>query len=223
MLAVQRYIDRIQAGQILAEHLAHHTRRRDVLVLALPRGGVPVGLEVARALRAWLDIFLVRKLGMPGQEEFAIGAIASGGVRLLNTDLIQEAGIPAHTVDTLTATENAELKRREDRYRDGRAGAPVAGRIVLVVDDGLATGFSMRAALKALRARDPAWLCAAVPVGAPESCEELAGDADEVVCPLRPSPFQAVGLWYDHFPATTDEEVVASLEQAAALPGVTPP
>jgi putative phosphoribosyl transferase len=218
MLALKTYLDRIQAGQVLAQHLPHYLGRAGVVVLALPRGGVPVGFHVAKLLGAPLDIFLVRKLGVPGQEELAMGAIASGGVRLLNTDLIEEAGIPAHAVETVTALENAELKRRERLYRADRPAQPVPGRIIIVVDDGLATGFTMRAALKALRAREPAWLCAAVPVGAPETCEELAAEADEVICPLQPSPFQAVGLWYDHFGPTTDDEVTAILEKAANPP-----
>ncbi len=217
MLAVKTYVDRIQAGQVLAQHLAHYLGRPDALVLALPRGGVPVGFEVAKFLNAPLDVFLVRKLGVPGQEELAMGAIASGGVRLLNTDLIHEAGIPAHAIETVTALESGELKRREQTYRAGRPSRPIPGRVIVVVDDGLATGFSMRAALKALRALGPAWLCAAVPVGAPETCDELAEEADEVVCPLRPSPFQAVGLWYDHFAPTTDEDVVADLAKATEL------
>ncbi len=218
MLAVKTYLDRIQAGQILAQHLVAYLGRTDVVVLALPRGGVPVGLEVARFLNVPLDVFLVRKLGVPGQEELAMGAIASGGVRLLNTDLIAEAGIPGHAIETVTTLENGELKRREELYRAGRPPKPVEGRIVIVVDDGLATGFSMRAALKALRARQPAWLCSAVPVGAPETCDELAEEADAVICPLQPSPFQAVGLWYDHFSPTSDAEVAACLEKAADLP-----
>jgi putative phosphoribosyl transferase len=218
MLALKTYLDRIQAGQVLAQHLPHYLGRAGVVVLALPRGGVPVGFQVAKLLGAPLDIFLVRKLGMPGQEELAMGAIASGGVRLLNTDLIEEAGIPAHAVENVTALENAELKRRERLYRADRPAQPVPGRIIIVVDDGLATGVTMRAALKALRAREPAWLCAAVPVGAPETCEELAAEADEVICPLQPSPFQAVGLWYDHFAPTSDDEVTAILEKAANPP-----
>jgi len=218
MQAVNTYRDRGQAGQVLAQHLAAYRARPEVLVLALPRGGVPVGLEVAKFLSAPMDVFLVRKLGMPGHEELAIGAIASGGIRLLNRELILEAGIPARDVDAIVVRETAELQRREALYRGHRPAPRLAGRTILLVDDGLATGFSMRAALAAARRHEPAWLAAAVPVGAPETCDELAEQADEIVCPLRPSPFQAVGLWYDHFQPTTDEEVHACLREAASLP-----
>jgi putative phosphoribosyl transferase len=218
MLAIKTYHDRIQAGQILARHLAHHLDRVDGLVLALPRGGVPVGFEVARYLNLPLDAFLVRKLGLPGQEELAMGAIASGGIRLLNMTVIEEAGVAPREIEAVAAAESAELKRREQLYRDGRAPLRIPGRAIIVVDDGLATGFSMRAAIKGLRALRPASLTVAVPVGAPQTCDELAEEADEVVCPLRPSPFQAVGLWYDHFAPTSDDEVRRCLEEGARFP-----
>lgn len=216
MLAVKTYVDRVQAGQVLARLLEPYRGQPRGLVLALPRGGAPVGLEVARFLRWPLDVFLVRKLGLPGQEELAMGAIASGGIRLLDTALIESAGVPADTVEEITARETAELKRREQLYRGAHPAHPIPGRLVIVVDDGLATGFSMRAALKGLRALKPAQLIAAVPVGAPETCGELARDADLVVCPLQPSPFQAVGLWYDHFAPTDDDEVRRCLAEGAA-------
>jgi putative phosphoribosyl transferase len=215
---VRTYRNRAQAGAVLAQHLSQYLDRPGTLVLALPRGGVPVALEVARFLHAPMDVFLVRKLGMPGQEELAIGALASGGVRLLNRDLIEEAGIAAREIDAIAARELAELERREKLYRGPRPAPEIAGHHVIVVDDGLATGFSMRAAVAALRRQHPAWLTVAVPVGAPETCDELADDCDELVCPLRPSPFQAVGLWYEHFEPTSDDEVRAGLEQAAHFP-----
>jgi predicted phosphoribosyltransferase len=207
------YRDRHHAGQVLAEQLAHYRNRREALVLALPRGGVPVGFEVAKSLNVLLDVFLVRKLGLPGQEEFAIGAIASGGVRLLNRDLIVEADLSTQEIDAITARETAELNRREQRYREDRPAHELAGRLVIVVDDGLATGFSMRAAVTAVKLQRPAWLTIAVPVGAPDTCDELATMADELVCPLQPSPFRAVGLWYDRFEPTSDDEVRSCLAQ----------
>jgi putative phosphoribosyl transferase len=213
MIAVKTYLDRMQAGQILARQLKHHVDRPLALVLALPRGGVPVAHEVAKFIHAPLDVFVVRKLGVPGDEELAMGAIASGGLRLLNMSVIEGNGVSEGALEMTTAEQTAELKRREQLYRGDRPLRPITGRVVIVVDDGLATGFSMRAALKGLRALKPAWLAAAVPVGAPESCEELYGDADEVICPLRPTPFRAVGLWYDHFAPTSDEEVREILER----------
>jgi predicted phosphoribosyltransferase len=160
-----------------------------------------------------MDVFLVRKLGMPGQEELAIGALASGGVRL-HRELIEEAGIAAREIDAIATREWAELERHEKLYRDQRPAPAIAGRHVIVVDDGLATGFSMRAAVAALRLQHPSWLTIAVPVGAPETCDALVESCDELVCPLRPSPFQAVGLWYEHFEPTSDDEVRAGLVEA---------
>jgi putative phosphoribosyl transferase len=218
LLAVKTYHDRVQAGQVLARHLAHHRGEPDGLVLALPRGGVPVALEVARHLNLPLDVFLVRKLGLPGHEELAMGAIASGGIRLLNVSVIEEAGVSANAIEAVTATESEELKRREELYRGARPAQAIPGRSIIVVDDGLATGFTMRAALKGLRALKPLSLTVAVPVGAADTCDELAEEADELVCPLQPSPFQAVGLWYDHFAATSDDEVCKRLAEGAELP-----
>lgn len=208
--------DRTDAGRRLAERLQGYAHRTDVTVLALPRGGVPVGYEVARALGAPLDVFLVRKLGFPGQEEFAIGAIASGGVRVLNTNLLRRYHVPDHTVEEIAARELAELQRREEAYRGSTAPPNLRGRTVILVDDGLATGSTMRAAAMALRRWDPARIVVAVPVGAHDSCEEFGGVVDEVVCAEKPEPFQAVGQWYDEFPQTTDAEVRELLERAHA-------
>jgi predicted phosphoribosyltransferase len=178
-----------------------------VLVLALPRGGVPVAAEVARALGAPLDIFLVRKLGVPGHEELAMGAVATGGTRVLNDRVVRALGIPEYLVDAVAAREEAELARRERLYRGDRPPPVVRGRTVILVDDGLATGASMQAAIQALRRLEPARIVVAVPAGAPETCEALRGVADDVVCTVTPEPFRAVGLWYDDFSQTSDEEV----------------
>jgi predicted phosphoribosyltransferase len=206
--------NRSDAGRKLAERLAAYADRPDVLVLALPRGGVPVGLEVARALHAPLDVFLVRKLGVPGREELAMGALASGGIRVLNEDIINQLGIPEEVIDAVARAEAQELRRREQAYRDDRPEPEVRGRTILLVDDGLATGSSMRAAVAALRKQGPARIVVAVPVGAIETCEDLRMFADEVVCARTPEPFYAVGIWYEDFTQTTDEEVHDLLAQA---------
>ena len=213
--------NRIDAGDRLAEKLEHYASRPDVIVLALPRGGVPVGYEVARTLGVPLDVFLVRKLGVPGREELAMGAIASGGVRVLNEDVISELQIPQHWVDLVAARELEELRRREAAYRDGRRAPDVCSKTVIVVDDGLATGASMRAAVAALRKLGPARIVVAVPVGAQQTCDEFRDVADEVVCAETPDPFYAVGSWYADFDQTTDDEVRALLADAnrpAAVP-----
>jgi len=206
--------DRIDAGRRLAAKLALYAGRPDVIVLALPRGGVPVGYEVARALVAPLDVFLVRKLGVPGREELAMGAIASGGVRVLNEDVVSELGIPQHWVDIVAARELEELRRRETAYRDGRLAPDVGGKTVILVDDGLATGASMRAGVAALRKLGPARIVVAVPVGASQTCDEFRLIADEVVCAETPDPFYAVGSWYSDFDQTTDDEVRELLARA---------
>jgi predicted phosphoribosyltransferase len=182
-------------------------------VLALPRGGVPVGAEVAKALGAPLDVFIVRKLGVPGHEELAMGAIASGGVRVLNRDVLGYARITPQQLDAVAAREERELARREAEYRGNRPPLDVRGRTVIIVDDGLATGSSMRAAVQALRAMEPKRVIVAVPVGAAQTCEEFRGIVDEIVCLRTPEPFEAVGLWYDDFTQTTDAEVHALLSQ----------
>ena len=203
--------DRADAGRVLAGLLDGYRGTAGLLVLGLPRGGVPVAAEVAAALGAPLDVFLVRKLGVPGHEELAMGAIASGGVRVLNRDVVEGLGIPPAVVETVTAREGEELDRRERLYRSGRPAPDVAGRVVIVVDDGLATGSTMRAAVTALRLAGAGRVVVAVPVGAVSTCEDLRDDADEVVCARTPSPFRAVGEWYQDFAPTGDDQIRAAL------------
>jgi len=203
--------DRREAGRVLAEKLAAYANRPDVLVLALPRGGVPVAYEVARALGAPLDVFVVRKLGVPGYEELAMGAVATGGVRVLNDQLVERLGVPEHIIDAVAARERRELARRERLYRGGRPPPDVRGRTVILVDDGLATGATMHAAIQALRQQNPARIVVAVPTASPETCEEMKARADDVICAITPEPFHAVGRWYQDFSQTTDEEVAALL------------
>jgi putative phosphoribosyl transferase len=207
--------DRSEAGRFLATKLAAYADRPDVLVLALPRGGVPVAFEVARALHAPLDVFLVRKLGVPGHKELAMGAIASGGVRVLNEDVVRALRIPGEVIDAAAAEERQELERRERLYRGDRPAPDVRGRTVILIDDGLATGSTMRAAIAALRRQGPARIVVAVPVGAPETCAEFQDEADEAICAVTPEPFYAVGMWYEDFTQTTDEDVHDLLERAA--------
>ncbi|HEX9837978.1 MAG TPA: phosphoribosyltransferase [Anaerolineales bacterium] len=207
--------DRRDAGKQLAQELTAYAGRSVVIVLALPRGGVPVAYEVARALHAPLDIFIVRKLGLPGHEELAIGAIASGGVRVLNEDIVRALNIPAAVIESIARRELQELERRERTYRGNRPPPEVRGRTVVLVDDGLATGASMRAAVAALRAQNPARIVVAVPTAAPETCEAFESEVDEIVCAMTPEPFYGVGRWYEDFSQTTDEEVRALLEEAA--------
>jgi len=211
----RRFRDRTEAGQLLAQKLATYALRPEVLVLALPRGGVPVAFEVARALDAPLDVFLVRKLGVPGREELAMGAIATGGVRVLNQEVVEALRIPEESIAVVAAREQQELRRRERLYRDDRPGPHVRGRTVILIDDGLATGSTMRAAAAALRQQQPARLIVAVPTAAPETCAEFQAEVDEVICAITPDPFYAVGLWYEDFSQTTDEEVRNLLERAA--------
>ena len=201
------YLDRTDAGIRLAGHLAAYVGRTDVVVLGLPRGGVPVAAEVARALGAPLDVFCVRKLGVPGEPELAMGAIATGGVVVVNEAVVAEISVPPDLVAEVAAAERAELDRRERAYRGDRPPLPLAGRTVVLVDDGLATGASMRAAVRAVRSAGPARVVVAVPVAAAETCRSLEAEADEVVCPLAPKGFRAVGGWYEDFSATSDDEV----------------
>ena len=204
--------NRRHAGRVLATHLEQYRGRAGLLVLALPRGGVAVGFEVARELRAPLDIFVVRKLGVPGHEEYAMGAIASGGVKFLNP--MPGLTVQPEAIAAVVAREQAELLRRERLYRQQRPAIPLQGRTVIVVDDGLATGSTMQAAVLAIRQQHPLHLAVAVPVSARDTCVALRQQADEVICAATPEPFRAVGLWYQQFPQATDDEVCALLEEA---------
>jgi putative phosphoribosyl transferase len=214
----ERFRDRHDAGRRLAAILGPYAGREDVLVLALPRGGVPVGYEVARALGAPLDVMQVRKLGVPGHEELAMGAIASGGVRILSESVVEALSIPERVIATVAAAEEQELDRRERTYREGRPFPEVRGRTVILVDDGLATGSTMRAAAVALRAQGAGRLVAAVPVAPKETCDALRDLMDDVICAVTPEPFLAVGEWYDDFSQTSDADV-RNLLRLAARPG----
>ncbi|HYD00351.1 MAG TPA: phosphoribosyltransferase [Phycisphaerales bacterium] len=208
------FADRHDAGRRLGRALARYGGRGDVTVLGLARGGVVVAYEVAEALQAPLDVLVVRKLGVPGHEELAMGAIASGGVRVLSRDLIGQLGISGDQLAAVTAAETAELARRELAFRGGRGPLDVRGRTVLLVDDGLATGSTMRSAAEALRQLSPARVVVAVPVGAPETCDAFRGEVDEVVCGVTPEPFYGVGMWYEDFSQTSDDEVRMLLERS---------
>lgn len=199
----------------MAADLQHYADWPEVVVLALPRGGVAVASEVAKELHAPLDVFVVRKLGVPGHEELAMGAIASGGIRVLNQSVVRSLNIPEETIHAVAAREQKELERRERYYRQSRHSLDVRARIVIVVDDGLATGATMKAAVAALRKQHPARIVVAVPVAAVETCAEIDEEVDEMVCSRTPDPFMAVGLWYRHFPQLTDEEVRDLLQTSA--------
>ncbi len=211
-----QFRNRAQAGRLLAERLAPYANRHDVLVLGLPRGGVPVAFEVAQKLRAPLDVFVVRKLGLPGQEELAMGAIASGGIRVLNPAVVGALQIPERIIDRVAARERRELERRERLYRGDRPAPEVAGRTMILVDDGIATGSTMRAAIAALRRQKPARIVVAVPTAAPSTYEEFKTLADEIVALMTPEHFYAIGQWYEDFAQTTDEAVRHLLEQASS-------
>lgn len=202
-----RFLDRRDAGRQLASRLQAYADQPDVLVLALPRGGVPVAYEVARALHVPLDVFLVRKLGVPGHEELAMGAVAAGGIRVLDPGVMRVARVTPEELDAVTEAEERELARRATEYRGNRPFPDIAGRTIILVDDGLATGATMRAAIAALRRERPARIVVAVPVAPPQTCDEFHEVADDVVCALTPEPFYAVGLWYEDFGQTTDSEV----------------
>jgi putative phosphoribosyl transferase len=204
---VGRFQDRKEAGRVLAESLREFAQDRSVLVLALPRGGVPVAYEIARSLGLPLDVFIVRKIGVPGYEELAMGAIASGGVRVLNERVVERVGISEHQIESVVAREQQEIERRELEYRGDLPPLNVRGRKVILVDDGLATGATMRAAVQALREMGASKIVVAAPVGSDEAVDRIAMIADGVVCPLQPEDFQAVGQWYDDFAQTSDEEV----------------
>jgi len=210
-----RFANRQQAGELLAAKLMAYADRPDVFVLALPRGGVPVGFVLARTLYVSLDIFLVRKLGVPGHEELAMGAIASRGVRVLNEDVVQVLAIPDALIDRVAAIEQREIARREQHYRAGRPAPALSGRTLILVDDGLATGATMRAAARAVHHSQPARVVIAVPTAAPQTCAALQEEADEVICAMTPAPFYAVGVWYADFHQVTDAEVRELLAQAA--------
>jgi predicted phosphoribosyltransferase len=213
--------DRYEAGKLLAASLGAYRNRTDVLALALPRGGVPVAFEVALSLRAPLDVFVVRKLGVPGYEELAFGAIASGGVRVLNPLLVRELGMTEEMIDMIAAArEQKELERRERAYRDSRPAPEVRGKVVILIDDGLATGATMLAGAKALRQKEPREIIVAVPVAAPQTCDEFRPEVDHIVCAVTREPFYAVSRWYEDFSETTDDKVRDLLERAAARPGV---
>lgn len=206
--------NRQEAGRALAQALEAYRDRGDVVMLALPRGGVPVGYEVARALGAELDLMLVRKLGFPGQEELAMGAIATGGVQVLNEEVVRQASIPPQVIERVAQQERRELERRQQAYRGDRPLPQIAGRCVILVDDGLATGSTMRAAVRALRQQGPGRVVVAVPVAPPETCQVLRQEVDEVVCLMTPRAFGGVGRWYEDFSQISDEEVRWLLQRA---------
>jgi predicted phosphoribosyltransferase len=212
----QPFADRHEAGVVLAAELDAFKGRDDLVVLALPRGGVPVAFEIAMALGAPLDVFVVRKLGVPGHAELAMGAIASGGIRVLNEDVVAWYGLLPAAIEEVARAEQIELERREREYRNEQPLVDLTGKTVVLVDDGLATGSTMKAAVQAVRAKDPARIVVAVPVGARDTCRALVTSADEVVCARMPEPFSAVGLWYRDFSQTTDAEVRELLEQSRA-------
>ncbi|MBN1399367.1 MAG: phosphoribosyltransferase [Anaerolineae bacterium] len=211
------YRDRSHAGRELAKELSIYAGRRDVVVLGLPRGGVPVAFEVAQTLGAPLDVFLVRKLGVPGHRELAMGAIASGDVLVLNDDVIQALGISSQAIESVAAEEREVLHEQEQAYRGSRPGIDVRGRAVIIVDDGLATGASMLAAVQALRPRGPARIVIAVPTAPPETCAQFRELVDDVVCPATPTPFYGVGAWYDDFTQTSDDRVRELLSEPTSI------
>jgi putative phosphoribosyl transferase len=215
MTVTAQFQDRCEAGQFLATKLTEYADDVSLLVLAMPRGGVPVAYEVAKALRAPLDVFLVRKLGAPGYEELPMGAVASGGVRIFNDEVIQRLGISEKVIEAITREKQQELERREKIYRGPREPVAIAGRSVILVDDGLATGASMRAAVHALKTMQPKTIIAAVPIGSADTCNQIRSEADEVVCGIMPDPFYAVGAWYSDFMQITDEEINQLLNHAA--------
>jgi putative phosphoribosyl transferase len=214
---MKRFLDRTDAGKQLAHKLEFLQGQRDVVVLGLPRGGVPVAFEIAKALAVPLGVLMVRKLGVPGHEELAMGAVASGGVRVLNDDIIKSLAIDNEAIESEVAKERVELEQRETRYRGATPFPSLTGKIVLVVDDGIATGATMRVAVKALKHHQPARIIVAAPTCARDTYQTLYREADEVICLATPEPYIAVGLWYEHFPQTSDEEVRSLLERATPL------
>lgn len=216
MTSETKFRNRTEAGKLLARKLIQYGDRSDVLVLGLPRGGVPVAFEVAKALNAPLDIWLVRKLGVPGHQELAMGAIASGGMQVLNDDVLAWLRISGHTIAEVADLELHELQRRDRVYRGDRPPPQIRDRIVILVDDGLATGSTMRAAIGGLKPQHPQRIVIAVPVGPPDTCDRLRSEADEVVCLMTPTHFSAIGPWYEDFEQTTDEEVCELLAKTLA-------
>ena len=214
---METFIDRQDAGVILAKQLTDYANQSNAIVLALPRGGVPVAYEVAVALSIPLDIFIVRKLGVPGYEELAMGAIASGGTVIFNEPLIHKLNLDQYSIDAVLQSEQKELVRREHLYRGNRSFPALSGKTIILVDDGIATGATMRAAVAALRKHKPASIIIAVPVAARESCEEMVKLVDKIICPLQPINFHAVGLWYENFSQTTDSEVIELLEKSNSI------
>jgi putative phosphoribosyl transferase len=211
---MQRFRNRAEAGRLLASQLTCFAGRPNVRILALPRGGVPVACEIARALKLPLDVFVVRKLGVPGQEELAMGAVASGNVRIVQPQVLEALRIPQSVMEAVTAEEIRELARRERAFRGDRPSPDVRDRTIILVDDGLATGSTMRAAVAALKLQRPERIVVAVPVAASETCQQLRNEVEQIVCLKTPTSFQAVGLWYEHFPQLTDEEVRTLLRKA---------
>jgi len=220
-MSTNRFKNRTQAGQALARELSQYDRRQDVIVLGLPRGGVPVAFEVARELGAPLDVLIVRKLGVPGWEELAMGAIASGGVRVINDAVVRAEGIPDAAIEQVATREGNELRRREQKYRGHAGPLPVEGKIVILVDDGIATGSTFSAAVRALRQQGPARIVMAVPVAAADAWDTLRPMVDEAVALLTPADFRAVGQWYEDFGQTTDAEVASLLALGSRLGSVT--
>ncbi len=212
------YKDRVDAGKKLAKELSKYANRSDVLILALPRGGVPVAFEVAKELNVKMDVFIVRKLGVPGNEELAMGAISSDNIRVLNEDVVRSFQIPERVINMVAENELRELERRERAYRGDRPKPEISGSTVILIDDGLATGATMRAAATALKIKNPVKIVVAVPTGAPDTCELFRREVDEVICVATPEPFYGVGAWYGNFSQTTDEEVCDLLNKARALP-----
>lgn len=206
--------DRTDAGRKLAEELAEYSGRKDVILLALPRGGVPVAFEVAKKLGLELDVFIVRKLGVPGYEELAMGAISSGGTKVMNMSVVKSLQISGDAIDSVVAAERKELERREELYRKGKPKLDVTGKTAILIDDGLATGATMKAAVLALRMQNPEKIIVAVPTASREACEEFAAEVDKTVCLTTPEPFYGVGAWYENFNQTSDEEVCDLLKMA---------
>ncbi|KTD54704.1 phosphoribosyltransferase [Legionella quateirensis] len=211
---MDKYADRSEAGIILAKYLKSYANQPNVIILALPRGGVPVAYELATALSLPFDVFIVRKLGVPGHEELAMGAIASGGTVLFNEPLMTQLNLDSTSIHKVIEREQKELERRELLYRGNRSAPQLNGKTIILVDDGIATGSTMRAAIEAIRKQKPASMVIAVPVAESSTCEEMASLVDQIVCPLKPINFYAVGLWYENFPQTSDEEVIYLLTQS---------